>query len=72
MTILGCKLLLGIGDKLVVDFVLNKVDGATTEATTHDAATCYAILLGYVVEIVELLARNLILLRKSMCVSYIF
>ena len=38
MAILSCELSCNILNELVVDVVLNQVDGAATEATTHDTA----------------------------------
>ena len=54
MTILCCELLCCVSNELVIQLILNEVDGTTTEATTHDAGTSYAILLSNVVEEVEL------------------
>ena len=34
------------GDKLVVKLLFNKVDCATTKASTHNSRTCNATLLG--------------------------
>ena len=36
MTILGIEFCLGIVDELLVEIVANQVDGAATEAATHD------------------------------------
>ena len=43
-------------DEVVVALFLDEVDGAAAEAATHDTATGYAVLLGDVVEEVELFA----------------
>ena len=60
VAILGVKLLLGCSDEILIEVVAYEVDCATTEATTHDAATGYLTLLGDVVKEVELLTRHLI------------
>ena len=66
VTILGRELGLGVGDELVIQRSLHQVDGASTESTAHDAATGNTVLLGYVVQEVEFLARNLVVLRQSL------
>ena len=70
MTILGCELSSNILYELIIDVVLYQVDGATTEAATHDTATCNTILLSYVVQEVELLATYFIFLAQTI-VSFI-
>ena len=62
VTIFGCKLDLGVGNELVVDVGLDKVDCATAKSATHDAASCNAIFLGDVIQVVELLARHFVVL----------
>lgn len=47
------------------EFISYEVDGATTEATTHDAATSYIALLGNFVEEVEFFAAYLIFLAEA-------
>ena len=45
MTILSCELSGNIFYELVIDVILYQVDGAATEAATHDTATSNTILL---------------------------
>ena len=65
VTILSCELSGNILAELVVEVVLYQVDGAATEATTHDTATSNAVFLGNVVQEVKLLAAYLILLAQT-------
>ena len=65
MTILSCELSCNILYELVIDVVLNQVDGAATEATTHDTATSNTVLLGNIVQEVELLAAYLVFLAQT-------
>ena len=65
VTILSCELSCNILNELVVDVVLNQVDGAATEATTHDTATSNTVLLGNIVQEVELLAAYLVFLAQT-------
>ena len=66
VTILSCELSGNILNKLVVDVVFYQVDGAATEATTHDTATSNTVLLGNIVQEVEFLAAYLIFLAQTM------
>ena len=63
VTILCSELFLCVSNELVVEFFLDKVDGTSTKANTHDSATSNTVLFGNVVKIVELLARNFVLFR---------
>ena len=66
VSVLGGEFLLCIGDEGVVELVLDEVDGAAAEAAAHDAGTCHAVCLGYVVEVVEFLTAYLIVLGESL------
>ena len=65
MTILCFELLCHVSNELVIQIVLNEVDGTATKAATHDARTSHAIFLSNVVEEVKLFAAYLILFAKS-------
>ena len=65
MSIFLVELSLCCSDEVVINFVFNEVDGATTEATTHDTATCDTIFLCQVVEIVKFFAAYFIFLAKT-------
>ena len=65
VTILLVELLLGVLDELLIEVVANKVDGTATKAATHDTRTSNTVLLGHIVQEVELLARNLVVLRQT-------
>ena len=54
-----------IGHELVMNFILNQVDGAATEAATHDTTSCNAVLFGNVIEEIKLFARYLIVLAQT-------
>ena len=60
MTILLCKLLGNGLDEVIVEFLLNEVDGTATEAATHNASAGYATLLGNSYKEIKLLATYLI------------
>ena len=56
----------GICDELVIESVLDQVDGTATESAAHDPTACDAIFFGNVVQEVKFLARHLILLAQSL------
>ena len=66
VAILGVELLLGSLDELLVEVVAHEVDGAATEAATHDTRTGDTTLLGNVVEEVELNTADLVVFRQSL------
>ena len=58
-------------DEVIVEFVLNEVDGAATEATAHNMGACNATLLSHGSQEVELLAAYLIVTRHTpMCLVH--
>ena len=54
-----------IGHELVMNFILNQVDGAATKAATHDTTSCNAVLFGNIIEEIKLFARYLIILAQA-------
>lgn len=54
-----------IGHELVMNFILNQVDGAATEAATHDTTACNTVLFGNIIEEIQLFARYLIVLAQA-------
>ena len=65
VTKLSSELLLCSLYKLIVQLILNEVDGAATEATTHHTATCNAALLSEFSEEVELYAAYFVVLTHT-------
>lgn len=61
-----------IGHELVMNVILNQVDGAATEAAAHDTTACYTILFGNIIEEIQLFARYLIVLTQAfMCLVHL-
>ena len=65
MAELGGEFLLDSLDELVVKLFLDKVDGATAKAATHDAGSCHVALPGEFVQEIELGAADLVELAHS-------
>ena len=56
VTVFCCEGCFGFCYECLVEFSLDEVDCAASEATSHDTGTCYAALLGYRGKEIELFA----------------